>query len=74
MSWVMRKAAEDGFRGINIECLHDAVCHVWMIPPEPYRARLIAQFNINQYQREGEDEKMYPDVDQLASRVYVELK
>lgn len=72
--FLMRKAAEDGFRGINIECLHDAVCHVWMNPPEPYRARLIAQFNINQYQMEGKDEKMYPDVDQLASRVYVELK
>lgn len=72
--FLMRRAAEEGFRGISIECLHDAVCHVWMNPPTPFKARLIARFNVNEYQRDGEDGKAYPDVDQLASRVFVELR
>lgn len=71
--FLMRRAAEEGFRGINIECLHDAVCHVWMNPPAPYKASLIVQFNVNQYKKEDESIP-YPDVDQLASRVFVELK
>ncbi|KAF3407711.1 hypothetical protein DPV78_000908 [Talaromyces pinophilus] len=71
--FLMRRAAEEGFRAISIECLHDAVCHVWMNPPDPYKARLIVQFNINQYKKEDESIP-YPNVDQLASRVFVELK
>lgn len=72
--FLMRRAAEQRFRGVSIECLHDAVCHVWTNPPEPFKATLIAQFNVNQYQKEGEDGKLYSDVNQLASRVFVELK
>lgn len=72
--FLMRRAAEEGFRGVSIECLHDAVCHVWMNPPDPSRARLIAQFNVNQYRREDDESILYPDVDQLASKVFVELR
>lgn len=71
--FLMRRGAEEGFRGISIECLHDAVCHVWMNPPPPFRASLIVQFNVNEYKKEDESIP-YPDVDQLASRVFVELK
>jgi hypothetical protein len=70
--FLMRKAAQEGFRAINIECLHDAVCHVWMNPPKPFNATLIGQFNVNQYQRENMP-ILYPKVDQLASKVFVEL-
>lgn len=72
--FLMRRAAQEGFRGINIECLHNAVCHVWLNPPPPFKATLIAQFNVNEYRRDGEEEKLFPNVDQLASRVYVELR
>ncbi|EED18270.1 conserved hypothetical protein [Talaromyces stipitatus ATCC 10500] len=67
--FLMRKAASQGFGAISIECLHDAVCHVWMNPPEPFRASLVAQFNVNQYEKEDEEGKVvvpYPGVNQLA--------
>ncbi|KAK7957193.1 uncharacterized protein PG986_006415 [Apiospora aurea] len=37
---IMRQAAEDGFRGIQIEGYHDSVTAGWSNPPLPFRGRL----------------------------------
>jgi hypothetical protein len=40
--YLMRKAAEKGYRGINIETVHDAVAHVWTHPLTSPRQKLLA--------------------------------
>ncbi|KAL3467151.1 hypothetical protein BJX64DRAFT_283877 [Aspergillus heterothallicus] len=74
--WLMCDAAEKGFRGINIECYHDAVRHIWTHPPEPFRAELVAVFNVDEYDVEkgGDVVKPYAHVSQELSKVYVYLK
>ncbi|KAL2813964.1 hypothetical protein BJX63DRAFT_393213 [Aspergillus granulosus] len=76
--WLMFDAAEKGFRGINIECYHDAVRHIWTHPPEPFRADLVALFRVDEYEVEkegsGEVVKPYGHVTQALSKVYVHLK
>jgi hypothetical protein len=73
--WLMREAANMGFRGITIDCFHDAVHCVWMTPPAPFKATLAGSFNINDIEEEvdGKMVKSYPHVDQVASKVYVAL-
>ncbi|KAH8725497.1 hypothetical protein GQ44DRAFT_772160 [Phaeosphaeriaceae sp. PMI808] len=39
--WLMREADRGGFRGIQIECLSDAVTHVWSKPEEPYQGNVV---------------------------------
>jgi hypothetical protein len=77
--WLMFNAAENGFRGINIECYHDAVNHIWTHPPEPFRAEEVAVFRVDEYEEEGEKEgdevvRPYGHVTQALSKVYVHLK
>ncbi|KAL2831586.1 hypothetical protein BJY01DRAFT_226598 [Aspergillus pseudoustus] len=74
--WLMFDAAGKGFRGINIECYHDAVRHIWTNPPEPFRADLVAVFGVDEYEveKDGEVLKPYGHVTQALSKVYVYLK
>lgn len=75
--FLMRRAAELGFRAICIDCLSDAVQHVWMNPPEPFRATLVFEVNVNQIEgpdADGKEVVLYPFLDQISSRVYVDLK
>ncbi|KAL4863298.1 hypothetical protein BDV12DRAFT_177644 [Aspergillus spectabilis] len=74
--WFMWEAAEKGFRGINIECYHDAVNHIWMHPPSPFRSELVAKIKVNEYEKEedGQIIRPYPHVTQVLSKVYVFLK
>jgi hypothetical protein len=70
---LMREAAKAGFRAISIETLNDAVWHVWMNPPAPFRAVEVVRFRVSEYK----DEKgvvLYPDVSQITARVQVDLK
>jgi len=56
--WLMRDAARNGFRGIQIECAHDAVSHVWLHPVEPFSAELIGKVDTGAYTEEdGEGKK-----------------
>lgn len=46
---LMATAAARGFRTANIECLSDAVTHVWADPPAPFRGEVVAQFRSEDY-------------------------
>ncbi|KKY34673.1 hypothetical protein UCDDA912_g05335 [Diaporthe ampelina] len=70
---MMRKAAAEGLRGIQIQCLHDAVCRVWSRPPEPFRAEVVARFHCG----EDEDEEvrsLFRGSVQEITKVYVVLR
>lgn len=43
--YVMRLAAEKGFKMANIECLNDRVTHVWANPPSPFKGEIVASFD-----------------------------
>jgi hypothetical protein len=45
--WLMREAATKGYRGIQIECLSDAVTHVWSKVEEPYKGRVVSDFHMD---------------------------
>lgn len=83
--YMMRTAAARGFRGVSIDCMNDAVTHVWANPPAPFRGEIIAQFRTEDYREKGEEGEgegkgdgsvevnpFYP-AKQLLTRVYVTL-
>ena len=74
LSWyMMRKAAADGFGGIQIGCMHDAVSAVWENPPPPFTAEVVVRFRC----AEDEDEELRrccEGSDQEVTRIYVTLK
>lgn len=75
--FLMRRMAELGFKGIEVDCLNDAVHHVWLHPPSPFRATLILEIRINQLEEKDEEGGvliLYPSVSQRSSRIYVDLK
>ncbi|RFU72739.1 hypothetical protein TARUN_9519 [Trichoderma arundinaceum] len=43
--YLMRASAAKGFRAIQIECVSDAVIHVWSHPPEPFHTDLVGDIN-----------------------------
>lgn len=75
--FLMRHAAEQGFRAIQIECAHDAVTHTWCNPPKPFKGHLISSFDTATY--EETDEKTGKKVNpfgaakQVVTKVYVDL-
>ena len=77
--FLMRYAAELGFRGAQIECLHDRVTEVWSNPPKPFEGRVVCQFEIAGYKEEQEvDGKTvmvnpFEPAQQMCSKVYVDL-
>jgi hypothetical protein len=74
--WLMRQANENGFRGVQIECAHDAVNHVWLNPPQPFSAELIGKFDTGAYtQEDGEGKTIHPfrEGKQVITKVYVTL-
>lgn len=70
---MMRQAAADGFRGIQIQCLHDSVCRVWSRPPEPFRGEVVARFHCGEDEDEEVRRKFRGSV-QEVTKVYVTLK
>lgn len=75
--YMMRKAAEEGFRAIQIECAHDAVIHVWSNPPSPFKGHRISELNCWTYEATNEDGTtsypMRPSKQDIV-KVYVDLK
>ncbi|EHK25947.1 uncharacterized protein TRIVIDRAFT_35831 [Trichoderma virens Gv29-8] len=43
--YLMRTSAAKGFRAIQIECVSDAVIHVWSHPPAPFHTDLVSEIN-----------------------------
>ena len=76
--WVMRYAAREGFRGMQIECLADAVTHVWANPPAPFKGGVVAEFDTATYDERDEEtaevRNPFGDAKQRVTKVYVHLK
>lgn len=78
--FLMRYAAEQGFRAIQIECFADAVHKVWSQPPPPFKATVVSTFDCETYledvEVDGTTRKVNPfgPVKQRTSKVYVDLK
>jgi len=78
--FLMRYTVGQGFRGIQIECLADAVIEVWSHPPPPFQATVICEFNTEDYyedeQINGSVKKVRPfdEAKQRAARIFVDLK
>ena len=79
--FLMRYAYEQGFRGIQIECLSDAVTKVWSEPPKPFKGTIVSEFNCGTLEEEqevdGVKKKVKPFGDnchQRATKIYVDLR
>jgi hypothetical protein len=75
--WLMREAAGQGYRGIQIACVHDAVTHTWLNPPKPFKAELIGSFDTATYEQEDDEGKkvrLFEPSKQVCTCVYVTLK
>ncbi|KAK3994200.1 hypothetical protein QBC44DRAFT_379555 [Cladorrhinum sp. PSN332] len=75
LSWyLMRKAAAEGWRAIQIGCMHDAVSKVWETPPEPFGAEVVVRFRCVE---DGDDEELrrvFEGSEQEVTRVWVALR
>ena len=70
--WLMREAALKGFRGIQIEALHDKVTHVWSKPEPPFKGHIVSQVDMASFEDNGV--KPFEPATQVASKVFVDLK
>ncbi|KAJ5951711.1 uncharacterized protein N7479_010124 [Penicillium vulpinum] len=58
---MMRRSAAEGFRGIQIETVSDAVQKVWSTPPAPFKATIISQIHTTTFEEKNESgEVVYP--------------
>ena len=76
-NWQMREAAALGYRGIQIECVHDAVTRTWLHPPKPFKSELIGKLDMATYEEENEEgKKVHPfePAKQVCTKIYVTLK
>ena len=74
--WLIRETAAKGFRGIQIECAHDAVHKTWMNPPAgSFKATLISKLDSKTYEEEvdGKLIKPFAPSEQVSSKIYVSL-
>jgi hypothetical protein len=71
--WLMREAASKGYRGVNIECLADAVTHVWSKPQAPFKGGVVSEFDMGTWRNE-EGKLAFEPSKQRATKCYVELK
>jgi GNAT superfamily N-acetyltransferase len=78
-NWLMRYADEQGFRGIQIEAINDAVTHVWSQPPAPYKGTIVSEFNTGEYREEQESDGVNTEANpfsaakQRCTKIYVDL-
>jgi hypothetical protein len=70
---LMREAEGRGFRGVQIECLHDAVTHVWSKPQEPFKGEVVSEFDMATW-RDEEGKLAFEPSKQRGTKCYVELK
>lgn len=70
---LMRTAAGKGFKSANIECLNDAVTHVWSNPPAPFKGEIVAKFQAAEYREKdeatGQEINPFGPAKQLVTRV-----
>ncbi|KAI1300604.1 hypothetical protein F5Y03DRAFT_225952 [Xylaria venustula] len=74
---MMRRAAESGFRRIQIECFHDAVTAVWANPPLPFRGSVAGEvdtYTLDETDVDGRRRFPFRPVRQRLTRVYVTLR
>jgi hypothetical protein len=74
---MMRRAADKGFRRIQIECFHDAVTAVWTNPPAPFRGSVVSEVNtyaLVETDGDGRQRFPYRPMKQRLTKVYVTLK
>lgn len=75
--FLMRQAKLEGWKAINIECLHDAVAHVWSHPPEPFKADVVAKFSMATWEDKdeatGKMVKTFSPATQTAWKIQVNL-
>lgn len=71
--WLMREADSRGFRGIQIECVADAVTHVWSAPEHPYRGTIVSEFHTDTHTDEAGSLPFAP-AHQRITKCYVNLK
>jgi hypothetical protein len=69
--FMMREAKLKGYRGIQIECAHDAVNHVWSHPPSPFKGEVISKVDMATYEVEGQ--KVFSPSKQVCTKVFVAL-
>lgn len=75
--YMMRWAAEKGFRRIQIECFHDAVTAVWTNPPVPFEGCVAGEvdtYTLDEMDEHGGRRFPYRPVRQRLTRVYVTLR
>ncbi|KAG8158035.1 hypothetical protein KVR01_012307 [Diaporthe batatas] len=70
---MMRRLAGMGFRGVQIQCLHDSVHRVWSRPPAPFRAEVVARFHCSE-DGDGEVRRLFKGSVQEVTKVYVSLR
>lgn len=71
--WLMREADAKGFRGIQIECVADAVTHVWSTAELPYQGKVVSEFHTDTWKDEHGNIAFAPS-HQRITKVYVDLK
>lgn len=74
---MMRRAAEAGFREIQVDCLHDAVRAVWTNPPPPFRGCVVGEvdtYTLDETDEGGGPRFPYRPVKQTLARVCVTLR
>ncbi|KAF2004045.1 hypothetical protein P154DRAFT_65615 [Amniculicola lignicola CBS 123094] len=71
--WLMREAAQRGYKSIGIECVHDAVTHVWSKPEDGFKGSVICEFDTGEWKDE-EGNIAFAPAKQRITRVFVDLK
>ncbi|KAJ5226409.1 hypothetical protein N7468_007634 [Penicillium chermesinum] len=74
---MMRRAAAQGFRGIQIETISAAVEKVWSNPPPPFKGNVVARFHTLTYEEKAESgETIYPfrPGNTSIAAIYVDLQ
>ncbi|EKG17295.1 hypothetical protein MPH_05505 [Macrophomina phaseolina MS6] len=75
--WLMRWAAEQGFRGIQIEAFNDAVNKVWTNPPSPFQGEAVSTVMTGEVvvqEEDGSVRRPFGPATQRLTRCYVTLK
>ena len=68
-----READALGFRGIQIECIHDALRHVWSTPPQPFKGGAVSEIDTAKWEDE-EGKLILGPAKQKITKCFVTLK
>ncbi|KAJ6095344.1 hypothetical protein N7486_006090 [Penicillium sp. IBT 16267x] len=74
---MMRRSAAEGFVGIQIETVSEAVKKVWSNPPAPFKATVVGQFHTMIFEEKNDSgEIVYPfrPANVSIAKIYVDLR